>query len=122
MFHPIFASYYLTECFDLVGYQSIHQNFNMIIEVHTKDDIKNIVVDAVRDALANFQPVKVSTPDDFLTKEDVAAMLKMSKSGIDSLRRRGLLKPYRIGASVRFKRSEIMTMLNSTNGRKQEAA
>ncbi|MFT6336702.1 MAG: putative DNA-binding transcriptional regulator AlpA [Halioglobus sp.] len=94
----------------------------MLLEFHTTDDIKNIVVDAVRDALANFQPVKVSTPDDFLTKEDVAAMLQMSKSGIDSLRRRGLLKPYRIGASVRFKRSEIMTMLNSTNGRKQEAA
>jgi len=91
----------------------------MIVEVHTKDDIKNIVETAVNNALSNFQPVKVSTPDDFLTKEDVANMLQMSKSGIDNMRRRGLLKPYRIGATVRFKRSEIIEMLNRTNGRKQ---
>ena len=93
----------------------------MIVEVHSKDDIKNIVEDAVNTAFAKFQPVKVPTPDDFLTKADVATMLQMSKSGIDNMRRRGLLKPYRIGATVRFKRSEIIEMLNRTNGRKQQA-
>ena len=76
----------------------------MIVQVHTTDEIKNIVEDVIKNAFTNFQPVKVSTPDDFLTKEDVANMLQMSKSGIDNMRRRGLLKPYRIGATVRFKK------------------
>ena len=90
----------------------------MILQVYSKEEIKRIIESAIESAFATFQPIKIPAPDDFLTKEDVAKMLKMSKSGIDNLRRKGLLKPIRIGATVRFKRSEIIAMLNDTNGRK----
>lgn len=92
----------------------------MKVELEIKDveGLRALIREVIDEALGEFNPIRVDQPDDFLTKEDVGDMLQMSKSGIDNMRRRGLLKPIRIGGAVRFKRSEILDMLDQTNGRK----
>ncbi|MGA0556041.1 helix-turn-helix transcriptional regulator [Larkinella sp. VNQ87] len=51
-------------------------------------------------------------PDEFLTREEVAALLKVSKVTIWNWDKKGLLKPYRLGNHVRYKRNEVLDSAN----------
>ena len=44
----------------------------------------------------------------FLTKKEASDFLKVSPNTIDNYRKRNLIKSYKIGNNVRFKRSELM--------------
>ena len=75
--------------------------------------IKNIVEQAVLKAFENHQPPTLtsSEPDPYLTKKEAAKFLSCSVSTIDNYRRAGTLKRYNFGSSVRFKRSELLQMI-----------
>lgn len=81
------------------------------LEIPTKDDIKNIV----QEALSEFKPIHYPDPDEFITKDEAGSLLKLCSSAIDNLRRRNILKAYRIGGSVRFKRSEVIQAIEDLN-------
>jgi excisionase family DNA binding protein len=83
----------------------------MNLYIPTKDDIREIV----QGELSTFQPVVLPLPDELLTKIETAELLKLCTSAVDNLRRKGLLKAYRIGASVRFKRSEVLQAVEDLN-------
>lgn len=75
--------------------------------------IKNIVEQAVLKAFENHQAPKrpSSEPDPYLNKKEAAKLLRCSVSTVDNYRRAGTLKRYNIGSSVRFKRSELLEMI-----------
>ncbi|KUO68838.1 MAG: helix-turn-helix domain-containing protein [Lutibacter sp.] len=52
----------------------------------------------------NFQPV---LPPKYLTRQEVAKILKISLVTISDWNRKGILKPYRLGNLVRYKQSEL---------------
>jgi excisionase family DNA binding protein len=58
------------------------------------------------DLAANQRPL--SEPDELLTRDEVAGLLKISKVTVWEWSRKGILQPYRIGNKVRFKRSEVL--------------
>ncbi|MDA9264217.1 helix-turn-helix domain-containing protein [bacterium] len=81
------------------------------LQIPTKDDIKTIV----QQALSEFKPINYPNPDEFITKDEAGTLLKLCSSAIDNLRRRNVLKAYRIGGSVRFKRSEVIQAIEDLN-------
>lgn len=45
--------------------------------------------------------------DQYLTKKECAILLKVSQTTIDNLRRKKILKAYKLGQTVLFKREEV---------------
>jgi excisionase family DNA binding protein len=75
----------------------------------------------VENRLKSFTP-KPSTPSDaeeFLTREEVAKLLKISLVTLHDWTNRDLLKSYRIGNKVRYKRNEVMQSPKAINNNMQ---
>lgn len=74
----------------------------------TPEQLKENIVNAVKDQLdslkKDFQP---KNPEEFLTREEVAKLLKVNISTIGNWKKAGVLKPHFLGSRVYFKRSEI---------------
>lgn len=62
----------------------------------------------MEDLKRNFKP---KTPEELLTRQEAADMLKVDISSIYNYTKRGILKPYGIGSRVYYKRSEIEASL-----------
>jgi len=64
-------------------------------------------------------PIKIEKiepePDRYITKKEAAKLWGCSVSTIDNYRRAGILKRYRIGSAVRFKRSELLEAIEEMN-------
>ena len=54
---------------------------------------------------------KKSEPNDYVTKKEAAKLLSCSVSTIDNYRRSGKLNRYNVGSAVRFKRAEIISII-----------
>ncbi|WP_050899193.1 helix-turn-helix domain-containing protein [Marinitoga piezophila] len=52
--------------------------------------------------------------DEFLTKKEVAKLLKVSEVTIYRWSKQGILKPIKIGKKVLFKRADIEKLLNES--------
>ncbi len=63
----------------------------------------------------NFQPVK---PPEYLTRQEVADILKVSLVTISDWNKKKILNPYRLGNLIRYKRSEIEQALICINPKK----
>jgi len=87
---------------------------NKILIEASLEDIASIIRKEVTDAV---NQIKTSiTPDEFLTKREVAGLLQVSTKTIEVWTDSGWLKSYRIGNQIRFKRKEV------ENAPKQTAA
>ena len=62
----------------------------------------------------NFQPV---LPPEYLTRQEVAKILKISLVTLTDWNNKGILKPYRLGNLIRYKQSELDQALISINKR-----
>jgi excisionase family DNA binding protein len=60
----------------------------------------------------NFQPV---LPPEYLTRREVAKILKISLVTLTDWNNKGILKPYRLGNLIRYKQSELDQALISIN-------
>tara|TARA_R110001583_G_scaffold114863_1_gene265283 strand:- start:10558 stop:10848 length:291 start_codon:yes stop_codon:yes gene_type:complete len=60
----------------------------------------------------NFQPI---LPPEYLTRQEVAKILKISLVTLSDWNRKGILKPYRLGNLIRYKQSELDQALISIN-------
>lgn len=65
------------------------------------------------DFLKHFKPKQ---PEDYLTRQEVAEMLKIDLSSLHNWTKKGKLKPYGIGGRVYYKRSDIEASLIPLNG------
>jgi excisionase family DNA binding protein len=83
---------------------------NNITQVHgiTPSELKESILSDVRAELKlitqNFQPQK---QPEYLTRKEVAKILKVSLVTLSDWNKKGVLKPYRLGNLIRYKSEEI---------------
>lgn len=91
-----------------------------ITQVHnvTPQQLKESILSDVRAELQviaqNFQPKK---QPEYLTRKEVAKILKVSLVTLSDWNKKGVLKPYRLGNLIRYKTSEIEESLIAINKR-----
>lgn len=81
-----------------------------------KESIINDVREELKAITLNFQP---STPPEYLTRHEVADILKVSLVTLSDWNKKKILNPYRLGNLIRYKRAEIEQALISINSKKQ---
>lgn len=69
-----------------------------------KEDILKDVRAELKEIVQNFQPVK---PSEYITRQEAAKILKVSLVTLTDWNKKGVLKPYRLGNLIRYKRSEL---------------
>jgi excisionase family DNA binding protein len=90
-------------------------------QVHGVDPIeyKEIIMKDVRAEFKSFaqlfQPI---IPPEYLTRQEVAGILKVSLVTISDWNKKKILNPYRLGNLIRYKRSEIEHALICINSKK----
>ncbi|UKM63878.1 helix-turn-helix domain-containing protein [Flavobacteriaceae bacterium GSB9] len=87
-----------------------------ITPAELKEDIINDVRAELNVIAQNFQPIK---PAEYLTRQEVAKILKVSLVTLTDWNKKGVLKPYRLGNLIRYKRSELEEALISINNKKR---
>jgi excisionase family DNA binding protein len=84
------------------------------------EEFKESILSDVRAELKaitlNFQPV---TPPEYLTRQEVAVILKVSLVTLSDWNKKKILNPYRLGNLIRYKRTEIEQALICINAKKQ---
>src|SRR5690606_13095355 len=80
-----------------------------------KEDIINDVRAELNVIAQNLQPIK---PAEYLTRQEVATILKVSLVTLTDWNKKGILKPYRLGNLIRYKRAELEEALISINSKK----
>ena len=91
---------------------------NNITQVHnvTPQQLKESILSDVRAELQviaqNFQPKK---QPEYLTRKEVAKILKVSLVTLSDWNKKGVLKPYRLGNLIRYKTTEIEESLIAIN-------
>jgi excisionase family DNA binding protein len=89
-----------------------------ITQVHntTPEEFKEALLADLKTELQlfckNFQPIQQPT---YLTREEVAEILKISMSTISEWNRKGILNPYRLGNTIRYKSNELDKVLIKIN-------
>ncbi|WP_242121650.1 helix-turn-helix domain-containing protein [Aestuariivivens sediminicola] len=74
----------------------------------TPEQLQNAIIEGVKlqlqDLKKHFQPKE---PNEYLTRADVAEMLKIDLSSVHNWTKRGILTSYQIGGRVYYKHKEI---------------
>ena len=93
---------------------------NIITQVHgiTPQQLReNILADVrteLKEIILNFQPKK---QPEYLTRKEVAKILKVSLVTLSDWNKKGVLKPYRLGNLIRYKTTELEESLIAINKR-----
>ena len=82
----------------------------------TPQQLQDAIIEGVKTQLnelkSNFQPKE---PNEYLTRQEVAKMLKIDLSTIHNWCKKGKLNPYGIGNRVYFKRDEVENAIVQLN-------
>lgn len=86
----------------------------------TPDQLKTLVLESVAVAFQHHRPVtrEATPPDELLTPEETAKILKVSKVTVWQWSKPspGILSPRRIGNQVRYLKSEVLAAARPTKG------
>jgi ribosomal protein L24 len=79
----------------------------------TPEELRSLIVEAVSSVMENHQtpPSPREENEAYLTREQTAAALHVSKLTLRNHEKRGILKPHRIGRRVLYSRTEIDAVL-----------
>jgi excisionase family DNA binding protein len=81
-------------------------------------ELKDYILKDVRTELKaitqHFQPVK---PAEYITRKEAAKILKVSLVTLSDWNKKGVLKPYRLGNLIRYKRTELDEALIRINAK-----
>jgi len=80
-----------------------------------KESILTDVRTELKSLVQNFQPIN---PPEYLTRLEVAEILKVSLVTLSDWNKKKILNPYRLGNLIRYKRSEIEQALIRINSKK----
>lgn len=89
-----------------------------ITQVHgvNPKEFKESIISEIRNEIEklskNFKPIE---PPEYLTRIEVAKILKISTVTLTDWNKKGILKPYRLGNLIRYKQSELDVALKSIN-------
>ncbi len=81
-----------------------------ITQLHniTPEELKQSIIKEIRIELQilskKFKPI---TPPEYVTRKEAAKILKVSLVTIHDWNKKGILKPYRLGNLIRYKRIEL---------------
>ncbi|MFV8379328.1 helix-turn-helix domain-containing protein [Flavobacterium sp. LB3R33] len=92
-----------------------------ITQVHGVDPIeyKESIMSDVRAEFKSFaQQFQPIIPPEYLTRQEVAEILKVSLVTLSDWNKKKILNPYRLGNLIRYKRSEIEQALICINPKK----
>jgi hypothetical protein len=82
----------------------------------TPEQLKDAIIEGVKlqlnDLKKSFQPKE---PTEYLTRNDVAEMLKIDLSSVHNWTVKGILTAYQIGGRVYYKRVEVETAIVQLN-------
>lgn len=80
------------------------------------EDFKNEILEGVQDKLEALKNTLLSKKkSEYLNRKEVSSLLGVSLVTINHWCNKKILKPYRIGNSIRFKREEIEETLNKSS-------
>ena len=89
-----------------------------ITQLHniTPEELKQSIISEIRLELKEmskkFQPIR---PPEYVTRKEAAKILKVSLVTIHDWNKKRILKPYRLGNLIRYKRSELDQALININ-------
>ena len=92
-------------------------NITQLYGIKPQQLIDNILKDVkteLKEIVLNFQPQK---QPEYLTRKEVAKILKVSLVTLSDWNKKGVLKPYRLGNLIRYKRVELDQALISINSK-----
>jgi len=79
------------------------------------EEIKQAVLEDLRAELqVLLKNVQAPKPSEYITRQEAARLLKISLVTLSGWNKKGLLKPYRLGNLIRYKKSEIDRALIKT--------
>lgn len=93
-------------------------SLNTVTQVHniSPQELKESILEDVRAELkllsSHFQPVK---PTEYITRKEARKLLKVSLATLSEWNKKGIIKPYRLGNLIRYKRSELDQALIKIN-------
>jgi excisionase family DNA binding protein len=86
----------------------------------TPDELKNSIIKDVKVEFQNLTEIlKHKQPEEYLTRQELAGIFKVTLPTISDWSKKGILKPYRLGNLVRFKKSEVEQALQTINPKAQ---
>lgn len=77
-------------------------------------EARQIIKEAIAEELQKFD-IKHYLEDQFITYDEVAQLLNISRNTVFDLRSKGVFKSYKIGGNVRYKKSEVLAALKPQN-------
>ena len=86
----------------------------------TPEQLKAYISDTIRDEFSKLAPSKSTneqeaTTESYLTRQEVASILKISLPTLNELTKSGLLPSFRIASNIRYKASDInLALINNT--------
>ncbi len=82
----------------------------------TPEELQNAILDGIKSQVDELRKdLQPETPIEWLTKNDVRALLKVNLSTVHNWTKNGKLKAYGIGSRVYYKRSEVEQSLIEIN-------
>jgi len=80
----------------------------------TPEELKESIIKDVRAELSKIKLRTESQPqEEYLTRKELSKLFKVTLPTISDWSNKGILKPYRLGKLVRFKRSEVDNALKN---------
>lgn len=78
------------------------------------DEWKTLLLDCIKTERDSFPPPQIITPsNDLITENEARDFVKVSKVTLKKWRDEGKIPFYRIGTRIRYKKSELLTSLNT---------
>lgn len=87
--------------------------------VLTPEELRDTIAMVVREELQLFAKGLIQAekaPEELISRTDVAKQLDISLPTLDSYVRKGIIKGYRFGKHIRFKKSEVLDCLKEMKG------
>jgi excisionase family DNA binding protein len=77
------------------------------------EELKKEILTEIKAEIKSLESrLQTKGPEEYLTRAEVAELLKISLPTVSDWSKKGILKPYRLGKKVLFKLSEIDDALN----------
>jgi excisionase family DNA binding protein len=95
----------------------LETNITQVHGITPQELTSNILKDVraeLKEIVQNFQPKK---QPEYLTRKEVAKILKVSLVTLSDWNKKGVLKPYRLGNLIRYKRAELEKALIAINSK-----
>lgn len=86
-------------------------NKDLLLSAIPLPELVDGIAKAVRDEIAAQPAANPPQPEELLSRKDTAELLRITLPTLREYTRRGLVKGYRIGARVRYRRSEVLAAL-----------